>query len=570
MKIFFLQKAELCGSYSTRFNETYALGYRFALMRVVASLILFAFAYANCQTSTRSFQTDLDALKAILDSNGLKNDINMEEVVTTNKEHRIISLNLSNMGISHIPPNIAEIDQLEILTLSRNRLSSLPPEISALSQLKHLDLSRNAVVMLPDSINKLGSLIILNLERNRLMVVPPGVFRLKHLEILNLNHNQISFLPPAIGQLNALQDLFLNFNKLKTLPKEIGLLLKLRNFYLSMNQLESLPSTLFKLSMSIYVNDNALCNLSGSEEQWIYNNVRSYNWNNTQKCGNNAMDITDAVEEPLPIPAQAKKQEILAPPPVDSPINGDSILAMNQSLPKDTQITDTLKILPTLSQTIQDTITLSTPEETTALIVSPSRDPSDLPDTEENITEELEAISEKIVDARTRKSTSKIVLGRFEGFFIEEQGEDTAKDVSINFIFSDEPIMGTTLCDYYDSTKKAIVLDFYDNRLGNSTPGTVTEYPITRTEIKELILDLNEGIEGLEPDIRQVVRIIFYTPFNFPYEIGMDEFNTIAFQFKWNRDIEKRLSYKPTSTMWLIPVSIIMLGAAGSGLLFFF
>jgi Leucine-rich repeat (LRR) protein len=103
------------------------------------------------------------------------------------------------------------------LDLSELRLNALPPEINQLTNLTSLNLSNNQLSALPLEIVQLASLTKLNLRNNQLSVLLPEIGQLTNLTSLNLGINQLSALPPEIVQLVNLG--FLNL----ALPEFAGL-----------------------------------------------------------------------------------------------------------------------------------------------------------------------------------------------------------------------------------------------------------------------------------------------------------------------------------------------------------
>ncbi|KIC76476.1 hypothetical protein DB41_GB00110, partial [Neochlamydia sp. TUME1] len=85
-----------------------------------------------------------------------------------------------------------------------------------------LDLTEIGLTSLSPEIGQLPHLQTLNLENNQLTFLPAEIGQLPHLQTLNLENNQLTFLPAEIGQLFQLQWLHLNNNQLTTLPAEIG------------------------------------------------------------------------------------------------------------------------------------------------------------------------------------------------------------------------------------------------------------------------------------------------------------------------------------------------------------
>ena len=107
------------------------------------------------------------------------------------------------------------------LVLSSNQLTALPPEIAQLTQLQSLDLSSNQLTALPPQIGQLTQLQSLDLAGNQLTALPPEIVQLTQLQSLNLWNNQLTALPPKIGQLTQLRSLNLQGNKLTALPPEV-------------------------------------------------------------------------------------------------------------------------------------------------------------------------------------------------------------------------------------------------------------------------------------------------------------------------------------------------------------
>ncbi len=68
------------------------------------------------------------------------------------------ALNLSGLGLTGLPPEIAQLTTLQSLDLSNNQLTGLPPEIAQLTTLQSLDLSNNQLTGLPPEIAQLTAL----------------------------------------------------------------------------------------------------------------------------------------------------------------------------------------------------------------------------------------------------------------------------------------------------------------------------------------------------------------------------------------------------------------------------
>lgn len=86
---------------------------------------------------------------------------------------REATLDLRNMGLTELPPEIGQLAQLEVLNLLDNQLSSLPASIGQLAQLKTLKLSGNPISSLPPEIGQLSQLSHLYLRGSQLSSLPP-------------------------------------------------------------------------------------------------------------------------------------------------------------------------------------------------------------------------------------------------------------------------------------------------------------------------------------------------------------------------------------------------------------
>ncbi len=170
------------------------------------------------------------------------------------------SLDLSDLGLATLPPEIGSLTALQRLDLGGNQLTTLPPVIGSLTALRRLILIGNQLTTLPPEIGSLTALQKLYLGGNRLTALPPEIGSLISLQVLGLgwrppaleytesidwslsdNSNMISGLPPEIGSLSALHTLDLGCNRLTAVPREIGLLHSLKILDLRWNNLRTLP-----------------------------------------------------------------------------------------------------------------------------------------------------------------------------------------------------------------------------------------------------------------------------------------------------------------------------------------
>ncbi len=187
----------------------------------------------------------------------------MNNPLNADKIALIAELDLSNMNLTVLPPEIGKLVQLTRLDLSQNRISALPPEIGKLTLLTWLNLSQNRISALPPEIGKLTLLTWLNLSTNQLTTFPLEIGTLSLLTELNLSQNRITVLPPQIGNFSLLRKLALYENWITTLPPEIGHLIQLTQLRLEKNRITALPPEIGTLSLltGLYLSENRLTNL---------------------------------------------------------------------------------------------------------------------------------------------------------------------------------------------------------------------------------------------------------------------------------------------------------------------
>jgi internalin A len=146
------------------------------------------------------------------------------------------------------------------INLSNQGLTELPPELFQLKNTKRLWLDDNKLIALPLELFDLISLTTLGLSFNQLSTLPPELFCLKNLARLNLGHNLLSDLPLELFQLKNLISLDLSGNYLSTLTLEVIQLSKLKCLLVHDNQLSILPPEIVQLTelVDIYLHDNPL------------------------------------------------------------------------------------------------------------------------------------------------------------------------------------------------------------------------------------------------------------------------------------------------------------------------
>ncbi|KAE9417640.1 hypothetical protein Angca_002404 [Angiostrongylus cantonensis] len=187
-------------------------------------------------------------------------------------------------------PRLFEMTYLTRLTLSHNKLTSIPPNIADLENLQvswneifqkfsgnsteslyihthytyftlvckdfcrlrgMLSFSMNRLNVLPRGFGSFKSLEILDLTYNNLneRSLPGNFFFIETLRALYLGDNDFEMLPGDVMNLRNLQILVLRDNDLLTIPREIGHLTNLKELHIQGNRLSVLPPELGALDL---------------------------------------------------------------------------------------------------------------------------------------------------------------------------------------------------------------------------------------------------------------------------------------------------------------------------------
>ena len=141
---------------------------------------------------------------------GIDIDINPE---------RITSIRLGNSEIAGtIPPEIGDLDALQVIDLGGNKLTGpIPAELLLLTDLRELGLGSNQLTgNIPEGLGDLTDLWRLELHHNSLTgPIPASIGNLRRLERLNLGDNKLSgVIPERIGSLGQLRSLSFSNNRL--------------------------------------------------------------------------------------------------------------------------------------------------------------------------------------------------------------------------------------------------------------------------------------------------------------------------------------------------------------------
>ncbi len=138
----------------------------------------------------------------------------------------ITYIQIGSKSISHIPPQIAKLNNLQTLDLCDNKIQTIPIEIFNMINLKTLDISCNKLKFIPAQIEKLINLKQLIVNNNKLTIIPPEVGNLKYLKEFSIFQNPIEIIPSELGKLKKLRILKLTKEQLENVPIEVK---KLKN-----------------------------------------------------------------------------------------------------------------------------------------------------------------------------------------------------------------------------------------------------------------------------------------------------------------------------------------------------
>lgn len=166
---------------------------------------------------------------------------------------KVYRLNLSQRNLTSVPPEIAQLKNLRVLSLFGNELSELPDAIAQLQNLESLDLGRNQFTKVPPQVLKLKKLKVLYLSANQIRELPPGFYKMTSLLLFDIAGNQISKVSPEIGNLTNLMEINFRVNRIETIPSTIGKLKKLQMLRLNENPIS--PKEVRKLEKLLKVAD---------------------------------------------------------------------------------------------------------------------------------------------------------------------------------------------------------------------------------------------------------------------------------------------------------------------------
>ncbi|XP_004676570.1 PREDICTED: leucine-rich repeat-containing protein 10 [Condylura cristata] len=156
-------------------------------------------------------------------------------------------VDLSGFQLRRFPVLVCSFRELVKLYLSDNHLNSLPPELAQLQNLQILALDFNNFKALPQVVCTLKQLCILYLGNNKLCDLPEELNLLQNLRTLWVEANCLTQLPDVVCELSLLKTLHAGSNALRLLPSRLRHLRELRTIWLSGNLLTDFPPVLLHM-----------------------------------------------------------------------------------------------------------------------------------------------------------------------------------------------------------------------------------------------------------------------------------------------------------------------------------
>ncbi|MBL8029145.1 MAG: hypothetical protein JNL74_22175 [Fibrobacteres bacterium] len=129
------------------------------------------------------------------------------------------------------------------------------------------------------------------------------------------------------------------------------------------------------------------------------------------------------------------------------------------------------------------------------------------------------------------------------------------KSTSISFVFNGKPKK------YFYNINKAerkLTIEFYESKKADGASLYLTGAPVVSTVINNEKFNVNEGIEGLLPDRRDLIRCVLELDKDVYFEENVhDDFNVVTVKLKWSLQPFKTTQIKPERSRWKIIGGVI-------------
>lgn len=169
------------------------------------------------------------------------------------KKNNLKVISFSKLGLTSLPEELWELENLEKLMLPRNQLTSIPDEIIKLKKLQSINVNRNNIKTISNNIALLPNLKQFTISRNDLIEIPTILLKITSLHGLNLSRNNLSEFPSDEILMNNLISLDLSLNNFLKIPESIVKLKKLERLKFGRNNIQSINIDLSNLPCLITI-----------------------------------------------------------------------------------------------------------------------------------------------------------------------------------------------------------------------------------------------------------------------------------------------------------------------------
>jgi Leucine-rich repeat (LRR) protein len=205
---------------------------------------------------------------------------------------KLNQLNINNNNLTHVPTEVHQLKELNMLTLKQNKLGEMDQGLLNLTKLRHIDFSNNVIetidyryfgtmleVLLLRS-NKIEDFVWekikemkiepafiekLNLAGNRLRKFSLGNLRFSKLNVLDISNNKIEELHSSVFECTNLRELYASKNQITDVPDNISVRSYYTKVWLQDNQIKELRESFSKIQI-----DN--CDLSDNQISKLHPN----------------------------------------------------------------------------------------------------------------------------------------------------------------------------------------------------------------------------------------------------------------------------------------------------------
>ncbi|OQR86273.1 hypothetical protein ACHHYP_10798 [Achlya hypogyna] len=175
---------------------------------------------------------------------------------------KLLELRLTGHDLGRVPPEVALLPQLRLLTLRQNRIAVMDAAcVASACAWEELDLENNELSALPESLGLATRLRVLRAGCNRLEALPTTLGTLSQLHTCLVPHNHLTVVPDTVAHLAALQVLDVSNNRIASLSSfDFAACVSLFEFKANRNLLTTLPATIARSNirdLALYVGAEA-------------------------------------------------------------------------------------------------------------------------------------------------------------------------------------------------------------------------------------------------------------------------------------------------------------------------